>query len=93
VIISSDGRVERAETQTRHLISQNEFVQLARGNPDVIVIGLGQSSQMQISPDVVSSADAAGIQLVGKSTPAAIQQFNQFIQQNKTVAAYMHVTC
>jgi len=93
VIVSSDGSVERTQTQTRHLISQKEFTQLMQENPDVIVIGLGQNSQMQISPNVVSSADAAGIQLIAKSTSAAITQFNKFVQQNKTVAAYMHVTC
>ena len=93
VIVMSDSRVEKTQTQIRHLISQKEFTQLMQENPDVIVIGLGQSSQMQISPDVISSADAAGIQLITKSTSAAITQFNKFIQQNKTVAAYMHVTC
>lgn len=95
VIVTWEGKVKAAHTEIEHLIDQKELVQLLLERPEIIVIGLGlgKSTLMKISPEVVKFADEKKLKIVEKPTPLAIKEFNELVRGGKKVVAYMHVTC
>ena len=93
VIVTWEGKVKEAETQTRHVIAKKEFFDLLFERPDTIVIGTGQYGVMEVSDDVEKFAKGKKIRVVAEPTPQAIERFNHFAASGKHVVAYMHVTC
>lgn len=93
VIVTWQGKVKAAETETRHVIGKKELAQLLLERPEVIVIGLGQSALMKISPEVDKFSNEKKLKIIEKPTPQAVKEFNQLVRAGKKVVAYVHVTC
>jgi len=93
VIVTWEGKVKEAETETRHMISESELLKLLFERPDVIVIGTGQNGEMEIGKDARKFVKKKRITLVARPTPRAVEKFNQLQKSGKKVVAYMHVTC
>jgi hypothetical protein len=93
VILTWDGKVKAAETETRHLIGTKELSQLILERPEIIVIGTGQTSLVRISPEVVKLADEKKLKIIEKPTPAAVKEFSELAHLGKKVVAYLHLTC
>lgn len=93
VIVTWNGKVKAAETETRHLIGTKEMSQLILERPEIIVIGLGQNSLMRISPEVAKLADEKKLKIVEKPTPEAVKEFSELAHLGKKVVAYLHLTC
>lgn len=93
VIITWEGKVKEARTQTRHLIAKKEFFDLLFERPDVIVVGTGQYGDVEVSAEVSKFARKKKIKLIALSTPEAVRKFNELVRTGKKVVAYMHVTC
>jgi hypothetical protein len=93
VIVNWKGEVKKGWLQTRHLVNKKEFFDLAKENPEVIVIGNGQYGACEVSEDFIKLAKEKGIELVIEDTSHAIQKFNELAKKGKKVVAYMHVTC
>ena len=93
VIVNWKGEIKRGWLQTRHLVSEKEFFDLAKENPEVIVIGNGQYSACEVSENFIKLAKKRGIELIVENTPHALQKFNELVKKGKKVISYMHVTC
>lgn len=93
VAITWEGKVKATHTEIEHLLGQKELVQLLLERPEIIVIGLGWSSIMRLSPEVVKFADEKKLKIVEKPTPLAVKEFNELVREGKKVVAYIHVTC
>ena len=92
VIINYRGEVKEAKTKIRHLFSKNEFEELAKENPEIIIVGNGQYSAMEIDEEVKKISKERKIELIVLPTPEAIKKFNELVESKK-VCAYFHVTC
>jgi hypothetical protein len=92
VIIDCKGRIKEAKTKIRHLFSKDEFEELSKENPEIIIIGNGQYSAMEVEEEVKRLAKERKIELIVLPTPEAIKKFNE-LGKNKRVCAYFHVTC
>jgi|YelNatPaOPRAMG01_1025707.scaffolds.fasta_scaffold291555_2 hypothetical protein len=93
VIIDYTGRVEKGWLKTRHLVDKEEFKQLSKSNPEVILIGNGQYGDCEVSDEFVELAESKGIEVIIKETKEAVEKFNELVKNGKKVVAYMHVTC
>lgn len=93
VIVTWDGKVKAAETETRHLIGEEELSKLILERPEIIVIGTGQSGCMEIAPEVAAFAEKKKLKVIGKPTPQAVKEFNELVRAGRRAVAYMHVTC
>lgn len=93
VIVTWDGKIKAAETETRHSIGTKELSQLILERPDIIVIGTGQNSLMKISPEVAKIADEKKLKIIEKPTQEAVKEFSELAHLGKKVVAYLHLTC
>lgn len=75
-----------------HNFSKRELSELMMHEPEIIIIGTGNSDLMKVDKDCEISAKLEGIELIAKPTPLAVQDFNALSRRRK-VAAVFHVTC
>ncbi len=75
-----------------HLLHTADLAAVLDAVPQLLVIGLGANSRMQISPGVGQVLAAAGIEWIALPTDAACQVFNQR-NADQEVAAALHLTC
>jgi hypothetical protein len=92
VIIDWNGKIRETKTKIRHLFSKDEFEELSKENPEIIIVGNGQYSTMEIDEEVKKIAKERKIELIVLPTPEAIKKFNELVESKK-VCAYFHVTC
>lgn len=93
VIVTWQGKIKEGMTETRHLISEQEFLKLIFERPDVIVIGTGHGRCLNVSSKVLRFAKEKRVETVILPTPQAADKFNELCKAGKRVVAYVHVTC
>jgi hypothetical protein len=75
-----------------HTVSERELKELLRGNPEVILIGSGQSGVLEVPTEVEEEIKKRGIELIVLETPKAIERYNE-LSKVKKVNALIHTTC
>lgn len=93
VYVFWDGEVKEFETSTRHLFSMDELSFVLKKKPEAVVIGTGDSGFFKISDEVRVTLRENRIELVEALTREAIKKFNELVEADKRVVAYMHITC
>lgn len=78
---------------TSHKVGDWERDELVKGNPEIIVIGTGQSSVMNVDEELGNGLAKKGIELIVASTPEAVEIYNEKIKEGKRVNALIHTTC
>jgi len=61
--------------------------------PQILVIGRGHMSVMQIPDATRAYLAERGIELIGLSTPQAVERFTVLLSQGRRVSAGFHLTC
>ena len=74
-----------------HIFSTDELELLSKDNPEIIIIGTGQSGCVEIEEKAKQLAKEKNIELITEITPIAIKKFNEL--KDKKIAAAIHVTC
>lgn len=91
IIILADGKIEkRPMPKGTHYICLSEIEKLLEKQPEVIVVGTGQSGVAEIEPEVEEILEKKKIMLYTFPTPEAIKVFNKV---KKTKAGLFHLTC
>jgi len=99
VLIVNDMVYERDEQKlseffgTTHYIGEWEKEMLFQQNPQLIIIGIGQSGELKVDKDFFKQAQKQGIQVISALTPQAMQIYNAQKTQGKRVNALIHTTC
>ena len=75
-----------------HLLNVSDLEVILSVNLDVLVIGQGANSRMQIKTEVIEALLAAGIELVSLPTQEACQEYNRRSTKQRAAAA-LHLTC
>ena len=86
-----DGEI--LQRDRRHNLTKSDIDELLLKEPEVIVIGTGNSGLMKVDTAAEVSAKIHGVEVVSKATPLAAQEFNKFMRLKKRVVAVMHATC
>jgi glucokinase len=97
IYILADGRIQRRKKKrlakfgaSGHLVSLREMQYLCEGNPEVVFVGVGHSSQVILGPGVEEFLRASGISYHLVETSHLPEAFNSCTQRK---AAIIHVTC
>jgi hypothetical protein len=62
-------------------------------NPEILLVGSGHDGYFEVSDEVMHVCQNKKIQLIVMPTPEAVEKFNELIEKNKKVIAFIHVTC
>ncbi len=92
VIIFPDRVKDNWWRKMGHELCLEDIAEVMTENPDVLVVGTGESGLMKVLPEVKQSLEAQGIKLIGQTTDKACQIYNQLCRSQKVIAA-LHLTC
>ncbi|MBD3282646.1 MAG: hypothetical protein GF387_03530 [Candidatus Portnoybacteria bacterium] len=99
VLIVGDSVIERESEKlkkvfgTSHKIGDWEIDALLKNNPDIVVIGTGQSGVMKVGDDFLNKMEKEGVNVFSGITPRAIKKYNEEMEKGKSVNALIHTTC
>jgi len=76
-----------------HSLDVEDLKEVIEGDPEILIIGKGDSSVMQIPESTKKAIDKKGIELIEKDTHEAVKSFNELIKSDKKVVGAFHLTC
>jgi hypothetical protein len=97
ILILPDGTVrERHSVRGRlghHSITRSEIESLAKGQPDIILIGTGIDGMARLAKDAEFYLQEPDLNLTLLPSGQIVKKYNQYIEDGEKVAALIHVTC
>ena len=75
-----------------HELTLKDVAGILDENPEILLVGTGASSLMEVLPEVEREAEAHNIQLIVQPTGEACDIYNRLYQTQRVVAA-LHLTC
>jgi hypothetical protein len=84
-----------AETGTHHEpgIQPDDVQELLDHDPEVVVLTRGRELRLQVMDATLELLESRGVRLVRDETSAAIDAYNDLVDQGVRVAALVHSTC
>ena len=92
VVISADRVKDDWWRKTGHELCIEDIAGVITENPEVLVVGTGDSGLMKVLPEVEQAAQARGIKLIVETTDKACNTYNQLSHSQRVLAAF-HITC
>ncbi len=92
VIIFPDRVRDKWWRETGHQLCLKDIAEVMTENPEVQVVGPGDSGLMKVLPEVERGIETQGIRLIVEATDKACHTYNQLCQSRRVVAA-LHLTC
>ncbi|NIS82285.1 MAG: hypothetical protein GTO14_19235 [Anaerolineales bacterium] len=75
-----------------HSLANEDLQQALPGPPDVLVIGTGVFSRMNVPEEVHRDVEKAGVEVMVLPTKEACESYNR-LREEKFVVAALHLTC
>lgn len=92
LIIYPDGRIQNSWWRSDgHRLTVEDISELLSTSPEFLVIGTGESGMMKVDDQIVKDNKSIHFNIV--STAEAVEIYNDFISQKKSVGACFHLTC
>lgn len=88
-----DKKVKTWDNREHHDLNLNQIKDLLEINPNVIIIGTGNSGLLKMSTEAQAAVLSKRIELFAGKNTDAIQKYNEAISKNKKIAALFHATC
>ncbi len=92
VIIFPDKVIDNWWRKAGHELCLEDIAEVLKENPEVLLVGSGDSGLMKVLPEVEKIAKAQGIELIVDTTDRACETYNQLCHSRRLVAA-LHLTC
>jgi len=92
VILLPDRVIGEWWRQEGHRLHPQDLEAVFEALPDVLVVGQGTLSRMQVTQETEQALLAAGIELVALPTQEAVEVYNA-THEERAVAAALHLTC
>ena len=97
VLIFADGTVKKRKGGFlmfgSHKIKKKEIEELIQGQPETIIVGTGTNGAANIGPELESWAKGKNLSLIVQPSYNAVAKLNELTEQQKRVAALIHITC
>jgi len=97
VLILADGTVKKRKGGFwmfgSHKIRKEEIEELAQTGPETIIVGTGTSGKASFATKVENWARDKNLNLIVQPSYQAIAKLNESAEQNRKVAALIHITC
>lgn len=83
------------ETGTRHApgIQPADVAELLEHGAEIVVLSRGRNDRLGVMDETVDRLEDAGVEVVVRSTPAAIDTYNELAEKGEPVGALIHSTC
>jgi hypothetical protein len=78
--------------ESGHNLIPEDMPEVMASPPEVLVIGRGSYSRMDIPADTKIALQDAGVEVIAQSTDDACQTYNRLSEARQVVAA-LHLTC
>lgn len=78
--------------QEGHYLRKEDLADVVAANPDVLIIGTGNSGVMTVPETTVTFLESRGIRVFAERTGRAVETFNKQQGAGKVVGAF-HLTC
>ena len=88
-----DTRVKHWEDREHHELKIKDLKEILEINPELIVIGTGNSGYLEIPSELKDLIRSRRINLIVDKNQNAVIQYNQALIQNKKIGAIFHATC
>ena len=75
-----------------HAVHPEDIEPVLQVKPNLIIVGQGTFSRMNVTPETRSALEQAGIELVSQPTTEACNTYNRLCE-HQAVAAALHLTC
>ena len=92
VIISPHSVKDNWWRKTSHELSIEDIAEVITENPEVLIVGTGESGLMKVLPEVLEAVESQGIKVIIEVTDKACHIYNQLCRSQRVVAA-LHITC
>lgn len=76
-----------------HNIKQKEIEKLLKGKPEVVIVGTGTDDIARLSREAEDWAKEQKLELIVLPSSEAVARLNELVDQEKKVAAIIHITC
>lgn len=100
IVVYVNGKIEKRDKNpsrrkygTSHVLCAEEIQDLLDEEPEVLVVGSGQSGILRVGEDARKLLSVKNVELVDLPTQKAIVKFNNLKDMGRKVAAVIHVTC
>ena len=78
-------------------LSKWEIEQLLNGDPEILIIGMGQSGVLPMTDGAINIIDSLtkekNVQLIQGKTPEILNKTNEALKSSNKVAGVFHTTC
>jgi len=92
VLISPKGVKANWWRAHDHDIALFDLGELIRMKPKILIIGTGASGVCKVLPEVVAWCRSSKVELIVKTTPEAVAEYN-IIEDKSSVVVAIHITC
>ena len=75
-----------------HRLYSEDIAEVLRLEPDVLVVGTGDTGRMKVTDEVREETERRGIELIVSDTHRAVEAYNELAGEKEVVAA-LHLTC
>lgn len=93
VMVDWQGKVEKWWRKESHKVAPEDIKQALDLNPEVIVIGTGDSGIAEVLAQTQEIILNKGIGIFVGKTSEAVKRFNNHLNKNKKVVGLFHLTC
>ena len=97
VLIFADGTVKKQKGGFlmfgSHEIKKRELEELSQGQPETMIVGTGTDGVAHVAPEAESWAKGENLSLMVQPSYDAVAKVNELTEQEKKVAALIHITC
>ena len=76
----------------RHLLQEADLSDILKAKPDLLIIGQGANSRMQVTNEADLALKAAGIECMAMPSEQACLEYNRKARECSAAAA-LHLTC
>lgn len=88
-----DGKVKPWENRIKHNVNLADIRELLDINPEVLVIGTGNSGLLNVPSEIIDLITAKRIYSIIDLNTKAIKKYNEALLQKNKVVALFHATC
>jgi len=87
------GEVLKWWRQESHVVDVEDVKRAVEENPEVIVIGTGESGMARVTNEAKEEIISKGIRLIIEKTGQAVKSFNEEEEKKRKVIGLFHLTC
>lgn len=93
VLVLPDQIISPWWRRNGHVLDIADLDAVLTDAPDLLIVGTGASGCLQVPQETLDELYARGIAVKSMPSPEAVEAFNRWAGNGRTVAAGIHLTC